>query len=192
MILADPDDYEFPHIDWHCKECGMVYCYAGYPPETRCAEGHGAGWRPEDEQVREYIDTLESLDPGDWLVVCGDGPAPLKGPVAWTGDGELTTESIHTPARTIRWDDDRDHPVIVFDKADDEYATFNSEVHHVQAVPAEDLSEPELTKEVRTPIDGIKHDAASHAGIDPETAEVEGVRLVDDELELTLSGDADA
>ncbi len=189
MILADPEDYAYPHIDWHCRECGQVYCHAGYPPETRCTEGHGAGWRPEDDQIQEYIDTLEDLEPGDWLVVCGDGPAPLKGPVVWADDGELTTESIHSPARTIRWDADADPPRIEFAKAGDD-AWFRN-VHHVKAIPAEELSEPEITRAVRTPIDGIKHDAARTAGIDPDTAEVEGVRMVDGELELTLSGDAE-
>lgn len=188
MKLAHPDDYDFPHIDWLCKECGQVYCYAGPPPETRCIDGHGAGWRPDPDQVREYIETLEALEPGDWIVVCGKGPAPLKGPVAWTDDGELTTESIDFPGRTIRWDADGEPPTVEFAKAGDD--PWFHDVHHVEAILAEDLSEPEITKSVRTSIDGIKHDAAASANIDPETAEVEGIRMVDGELELKLTGDS--
>lgn len=50
-------------------------------------------------------------------------------------------------------------------------------------------SESCVTESVTTPLDGIVHDAAAHAGLNPDTAEVVDVGLVDGELELELRGE---
>jgi len=133
MILATTDDYDYPHIDWLCKKCGEVYCYAGYPPETRCTNGHGAGWRPDPQQVSEYIDVLESLEPGDGIVIAGDGPAALMGPVESVGDGQLVTESIDSPRRKVRWVRDEDDPTLEWCNADREHELYD-DVYHVETV----------------------------------------------------------
>lgn len=139
MILATSGDYEFPHIDWLCKECGEVYCYAGYPPETRCTSGHGAGWRPDPRQVTEYTDLLESLEPGDGVVLAGDGPATLMGPIESVGDGYLVTESIDSPRRKVRWERDEDdegnpvRPTLEWCNADKEYELYD-DLYHVETV----------------------------------------------------------
>lgn len=133
MILATTEDYDFPHIDWMCKKCGEVYCYAGYPPETRCTNGHGHGWRPDSIQVLEYIDLLETLEPGDGIVISGRGPATLMGPVESVGDGYLVTESIDSPPRKLRWERDDDDPTLEWKNNEDEHEFFD-EVHHVETV----------------------------------------------------------
>lgn len=133
MILATPDDYDIPNIDWLCKECGMVYCSAGYPPETRCAEGHGAGWRPHPDQVNAYIDLLESLEPGDGIVISGDGPATLMGPVESVDDGQLVTESIDSPSRTLRWERDDTEPTLEWKQTEVPHDVYD-DVHHVETV----------------------------------------------------------
>lgn len=137
MILASHDDYQCPHIDWECRECGEVYVSSGYPPETRCIEGHAIGWRPEAEQIEAYIEFLDGLAPGDGIVIVGDGPAPLMGPVESVGDNELTTASLNSPAYIIRWSLD-DHKIrwsrIPENDPDDRW--YN-DVHHVEPVPIE-------------------------------------------------------
>ncbi|AEH39474.1 hypothetical protein [Halopiger xanaduensis] len=149
MILATSDDYGYPHIDWLCKKCGEVYCYAGYPPETRCTNGHGHGWRPDPRQVNEYIDLLETLEPGDGIVISGDGPATLMGPIAEVGDGQLVTESIDSPSRTLRWERDDDaegydrEPTLEWKKADDPDA-FYDDVYHVETVDIRTESDAEV------------------------------------------------
>lgn len=143
MILATTDDYDFPHIDWHCKECGMVYCYAGYPPETRCMGGHGAGWRPETDQLLEYIDLLESLEPGDGIVISGRGPATLMGPVESVGDDQLVTESIDSPRRKVRWDRSGTVPTIKWCNADREHELYD-DVYHVETVDIQTVADQEV------------------------------------------------
>jgi preprotein translocase subunit YajC len=106
MILATRDDIDYPHIDWECSQCGMVYCSSGLPDDNRCMDGHSAQWRPVDSQMEEYIDLLESIEVGDGVLFAGKGPAPLMGPVAEVGDSYIITESIDSPARKIRWDSD--------------------------------------------------------------------------------------
>jgi hypothetical protein len=149
MILADSESYDYPHIDWRCKECGAVYCYAGYPPETRCIEGHAAGWKPHPDQIKKYIEVLDSQGSMDsnWIVICGDGPAPLMAPVEAIGHEYgwdfLITESIDSPRRKVRW-----HPddfVIEWKQPDSEYDTY-SDVYHVEVVEAQTAeSEPDLS-----------------------------------------------
>lgn len=131
MMLATREDYDYPHIDWHCKTCGEVYCCAGYPPETRCPNGHGAGWRPESAQVEVYIDFLESLEVSDGIVIAGDGPAALMGPIAETGDCYLITKSIDSPSRKVKWDSDSGE--IEWCKANEEHE-FYRDVYHVGGV----------------------------------------------------------
>ncbi len=137
MILATGDDYEYPHIDWHCKKCGEVYRYAGYPPETRCTNGHGHGWRPDPEQVNEYIDLLESLNSGDGIVIAGDGPAALMGPIEAQGfeygTSFIITESIDSPRRKLRWERDEDDPTLEWCNLDREHEIYD-DVHHVETV----------------------------------------------------------
>jgi hypothetical protein len=133
-VLATREDYDLPHIDWLCKECGGVYVSTGVPDETRCYEGHAAGWRPHPEQVEDYIDTLESLAPGDGIVIAGSGPVPLMGRVEETADGWLRTEELDSPAREVRWSRNGDDPPTVeWRQADDEHAVY-SDVHHVETV----------------------------------------------------------
>ncbi|MFC7216506.1 hypothetical protein ACFQO4_20820 [Saliphagus sp. GCM10025334] len=185
-------EYDLPSIDWLCKECGEVYVSAGYPPETRCTDGHAAGWKPRDDVFEEYIATLESLEPGDWLAIVGEGPAPLKGPVESVGDGELTTKELNAPARYIRWecgDDDTD-PSIVWD-TDDEYATFTDDVHHAEAIEAESVTRT-VRDTVRAEIDDILDEAAHEAGLDLDEAEVSTVRMADGELEITFKREVPA
>jgi hypothetical protein len=135
MIVATRDDYEYPHIDWLCKECGEVYCSAGHPPETRCTNGHAHGWKPEPDQVEAYIDVLESLEQGDGIVICGDGPIPQMGPVESTGDGTLVTKSIEHARRELRWrdSDHEDGPVVEWVLPDNDHAIFR-DVYHVETV----------------------------------------------------------
>lgn len=190
MKLATRDDYDLPNIDWLCKECGEVYCSAGYPPETRCMEGHGVGWKPDPRQVREYIDVLESLEPGDWLVLVGDGPAPLMGPVESVGERSLTMKKLDSPSRSIRWGRGDDEPYIGWEKVNDEFAT-TADVHHVEQTDARPVT-TSVTNRVTTPIDDLVHDAAEAAGIDPDETSVDGVRMVDGELEITLKREVPA
>ncbi|ELY97317.1 hypothetical protein [Natrialba asiatica] len=143
MILATPDDYEFPHIDWKCKECGMVYCSAGYPPETRCLNGHGAGWRPENEQLFEYIDLLETLEPGNGIVISGDGPATLMGPVESVDDNQLVTAMIDSSSRTLRWERDDSDPTIEW-KQTEKPDAFYDDVHHVETVEIQTAADKEV------------------------------------------------
>ncbi|APX98594.1 hypothetical protein [Natronorubrum daqingense] len=142
MILATSDDYDFPHIDWLCKSCEEVYSYAGHPTETRCTGGHGAGWKPDPETIHEYIDLLESVEPGDGIVISGDGPATLMGPVESIGDDQLVTQSIDAPRRTVRWErDDRDdnNPNLEWTQTDADHA-FWLDVHHVETVEIRTLA----------------------------------------------------
>ncbi len=105
MILATRDDIDYPHIDWVCEECGTVYRSSGEPDTDYCAGGnHPAHWKPEEEQMEEYIDLLNSLEVGDGVLFAGDGPAPLMAPVKEVGENYLITESIDSPSRKIRWD----------------------------------------------------------------------------------------
>ncbi len=104
MILATSNDIDYPHIDWKCSQCGMVYCSAGVPDDNRCLEGHDAAWKPEDQQMEDYIDLLESLEVGDGVLFAGNGPAPLMAPVEEVGENYVITESIDSPSRKIRWD----------------------------------------------------------------------------------------
>jgi preprotein translocase subunit YajC len=147
LILATSEDIDYPHIDWCCKQCGEVYCYAGYPPETRCTKGHGHGWRPEAEQIEKYIDFLESLEPGDGIVMAGDGPAALMGPVESVGENELRTESIDSPSRVVRWDNDE--KTIEWAKAEDENLWFR-DVYHVDSVEIQSIVPDEEPRKVRT------------------------------------------
>lgn len=192
MKLAASDDFALPHIDWLCKECGMVYCYAGYPPETRCTDGHGAGWRPHPDQVEEYIDVLESLEPGDWVVLCGHGPAALKGPVASVSENQIRTEPVNSPGRVVWWTEGNEDtaPSIEWAKADTDHDVVGSDLYHVEAIDAEAIpEEPDVATDVRMSGVEIVSDAAAHVGIDPETVEVEDVRWIDGELEFSLAGE---
>lgn len=103
MILATGDDLNYPHTDWMCSQCGMVYSSHGLPDDSRCLEGHDAAWVPEEGQMESYIEALESLEAGDGVLFAGRGPAALMGPVKEVGDGWVITESIDSPSRKIRW-----------------------------------------------------------------------------------------
>ncbi|PCR88650.1 hypothetical protein [Natrinema ejinorense] len=149
MILATTDDYDFPNIDWLCKTCGAVYCSSGYPPETRCFEGHGAGWRPDPRQVAEYIDLLESLGPGDGIVIAGKGPATLMGPIESVGDGQLITEAIDGPSRTLRWERDDEaegrnrDPTLEWKRTVDSDMLYD-DVYHVETVEIQAATDAEV------------------------------------------------
>ncbi|MFP8891868.1 hypothetical protein ACLI4U_19160 (plasmid) [Natrialbaceae archaeon A-CW2] len=144
MILATRNDYEYPSIDWCCKKCEEVYVSRGYPPETRCTSGHGHGWEPQEYALEEYIDLLESLEVGDGVVLCGEGPAPLMGPIEEVGDGYLITESMDSPRRKVRWD--RDGLKFEFTNLERDYEIYD-DLHHVETVeilsvqPGSDRSE---------------------------------------------------
>lgn len=154
MMLATREHYDYPHVDWLCIECGEVYRSSGYPPETRCTEGHGIGWGPEPRQIQAYIEVLESIDPGDGIVVCGHGPAPLMASVAGIDRDacRLVTESIDLPSRVIEWewtpsdgDDYLGDGDIRWWKVGDDPVTC-SEVFHVETVDvvtADTSSRPE-------------------------------------------------
>jgi len=141
MILATSDDYEYPHIDWQCKSCECVYVSSGVPDTDYCPGGnHQATWKPNNSQIRDYIEFLESLEYGDGLVVCGEGPAPLMGPVETFGRRNTQTEgpynyvvtdSIDSPARIIRWGSHE--KTIEFAKADSEHKLWR-DVYHVESV----------------------------------------------------------
>ena len=135
MILATPDDYDFPHIDWVCVngDCGSVYKSSGKPNTDHCIEGHEAIWRPNEDMLKEYIEVLESMEEGDGIVVCGSGPAPLMGRVEAVGDAEIRTESMDSPPRVVRWSDLEDDRRIEWAKADAEYQSFD-QVYHVGSV----------------------------------------------------------
>lgn len=105
MELATRGEYDYPHIDWECKECGEYYSYSGYPPETRCMSGHGLGWKPNENAIEEYVGLLKMLGKNDEIVVCGEGPAPLKGRVVEVSKNSVITESINSPAKIIKWSD---------------------------------------------------------------------------------------
>lgn len=131
MMLAARSDLEFPHIDWECKECGMVYCSAGYPDDNRCLDGHGAGWKPESDQLEEYISLLESLGVGDGVLFAGNGPAALMAPVEEVGENYVIAESIDSPRRKIRWDSE--DLTIEQKQLEEEHAIWQ-EVYHVDTV----------------------------------------------------------
>jgi hypothetical protein len=155
MILANPDDYEYPSIDWCCKDCGEVYVSRGYPNETRCTSGHGAGWQPNHGQRTGYAVLLAGLAAGDGVVVCGDGPAPLKGVVQSLGKGghddgvvsrfiTVGVRGADAPLRKIRWytgedasDDDSDLK-IEWCEADAEFESWR-DVYHVERTDAADI-----------------------------------------------------
>ncbi|OLZ39109.1 hypothetical protein A6E15_19285 [Natrinema saccharevitans] len=150
MILATSGDYDLPNIDWLCKECGIVYCSAGYPPETRCPKGHGHGWRPDPQQVIDYIDLLEELEAGDGIVIVGKGPAALMGPIESVGDGQFVTESIESPSRTLRWDrgdsdaEGRDRRPTLEWKKTEKPDAFYDDVYHVETVDIQTADETEV------------------------------------------------
>lgn len=145
MIIATSDDYDIPTIDWACKSCGAFYSSSG-PPRTRCLEGHGAGWKPRPSQLESYIEFLETVEPGDGIVVCGSGPVPLMGPVESTDEQQLTTVEIDAPARTIKWDPEE--LVIEWGKADDDPLTF-SQVYHVESVEVQCRQTPETEERIQ-------------------------------------------
>ena len=134
MMLATSGDYELPHIDWVSDYSDTVYRSKGVPdtdfdPETN----HEVTWSPNDEQILEYIEFLESLEVGDGLVVCGRGPAPLMGAVKSVSDGQLTTLSVDSPSRVIRWQSGIADPKIEFARADRDHLFWNK-VYHVESV----------------------------------------------------------
>lgn len=138
-ILAGPDDYEFPHVDWVCRRCGGQYGSAGMPDVSRCIEGHCAGWRLSESQVEEYIETLESLEVGDGVVVVECGASPRMGPVEATGDGWLRTEALDYRAREVRWSrGGEDRPSIewraVDEDEDEDQDAYYDVVHHIERV----------------------------------------------------------
>jgi hypothetical protein len=130
MELADYDDYEQPNIDWECKQCGEVYRSTGYPPETRCMSGHAAGWKPEQDKIDRDIELLESLTPVKGVVIVGEGPAPLKGPVKEVNEQSVTIASLESPARKVRWDDEK----IEWANLDRDVIFWN-DVYHVEIAP---------------------------------------------------------
>lgn len=134
MMLATREDYEYPHIDWVCEngDCGSVYRSTGKPDTDHCIEGHHAQWRPCDDQLEAYVDILESLEVGDGVVICGEGPAPLMGPVEIAGDNKIVTRSFDSPPRIVRWDGAE--PSVEWANANDEYGPFFEQVHHVETV----------------------------------------------------------
>lgn len=137
MMLATSDDLNYPSVDWCCRACGEVYVSRGVPDDTRCTNGHGAGWIPDADKMAEYVDLLESLEVGDGVLFAGFGPAALMGPVAQVGDGYIITESVDSPARKIRWSEASD---IDGDTAQIEHARMDREresyrrVYHVDVV----------------------------------------------------------
>ena len=137
MILATSDDLDYPSVDWHCRECGEVYVSRGVPDDSRCLNGHDAGWRPHPDKMGEYVDLLESLKVGDGVLFAGFGPAALMGPVAEVGDRYIITESIDSPARRIRWDRpsevDGESAQIEHTRMDREHE-FYQQVYHVDTV----------------------------------------------------------
>lgn len=135
-MLATSDDYEYPHIDWVSDYSESVYSSAGVPDTDHDhAVDHAVTWSPCADQLEDYIEFLETLEAGDGLVVCGKGPAPLMGPVESVGEGQLTTVSVDSPKRVIRWED-TDRWAIEFAKADDDIRSW-SKVYHVEAVEIE-------------------------------------------------------
>lgn len=136
MILATSSDYEYPHIDWVSDYSDSVYSSAGVPDTDHDpAVDHAVTWSPCADQLEKYIGFLETLEPGDGIVVCGKGPAPLMGPVKSADNGELTTVSIDSPSRVIRWQN-TDRYAIEFAKADPEIHHWNK-VYHVEGVEIE-------------------------------------------------------
>jgi len=136
MILATREDIDYPHIDWVCDRCGSVYVSDGPPDTDHCIEGHHAEWRPNDEQLATYVDLLESLAPGDGILVSGAGPAPLMSIVEEVGDGWLRAESIDSPARKVRWERG-DPPTIEWTRLDRDH-THYQDVYHVDTVEVDD------------------------------------------------------
>lgn len=132
MMLATPDDITLPHVDWKCTVCEGIYGSAGFPEPSHCADGHVAEWRPNAEQMTEYIGFLESLEPGDGVVICGLGGAAQMGRVESVGEECLTTESLDNPAREVRWNR-ADEPTIEWLNQGDPNAVWKS-VYHVEAV----------------------------------------------------------
>lgn len=131
MMAATRDDIDYPHIDWKCQTCGMVYSSRGLPDDNRCLDGHDAQWKPENEQMSAYIDILESLEIGDGVLFAGDGPVPLMGPVEEVGENYVITESFDSPSRKIRWD--REELEIEQAALNKEYELYDR-VYHVDTV----------------------------------------------------------
>lgn len=132
MELAERDEYELPHIDWVSSGSGSVYRSTGKPDTDFDPDAdHAVSWYPNDGQIEAYIDVLESLDVGDAVVMCANGPAPLKGKVVETGDNYIVSdlETGGSPPRRIEWDSDE--PYIGQRRAEDEYATL-SDVYHIE------------------------------------------------------------
>lgn len=133
MMLATRDDYDLPHIDWVSDYSETVYRSTGVPDTDHDPEvNHEVTWSPCGDQIEKYIDFLESLEVGDGVVVCGKGPAPLMGPVKSVGGGQLTTVSVDSPSRIIRWGHSDRH-AIEFAKAGDDFLHWDK-VYHVEGV----------------------------------------------------------
>jgi len=135
-LLATRGDYEYPNIDWRCRKCDEVYRSSGYPDETRCTNGHGHGWKPDPDKLADYIDTLESLEEGDGVVVCGRGPAPLMGVVESTDESQLKIEEIEGPSRIVQWrgsEEGEETLAIEWYEAGDNPA-LGDQVYHVETV----------------------------------------------------------
>lgn len=135
MILATGDDIDYPHIDWVCDECGSVYVSSGVPDTDYCPGGnHPARWIPHDDQMREYIDLMESLEVGDGVLFAGRGPAPLMAPVEEVGENYVIAESLDSPSRKIRWDREE---LEIEQAALDKEHEFYKRVYHVDTVVVE-------------------------------------------------------
>jgi antitoxin (DNA-binding transcriptional repressor) of toxin-antitoxin stability system len=150
--VADLGDYKYPHIDWRCRKCGEAYRSRGPPSQSRCTNGHSYGWVPDQDARDHYADLLGSLSVGEAVVVCGRGPAPLKGAVIETNKSDRTIEleAIDSPWRIIQWRDRADRkdpfdPQIEWKRADTCLAMW-SDVYHVERL---DETEAETEKSIK-------------------------------------------
>jgi hypothetical protein len=183
-------EISLPMRGWECGNCGEPYNSERQPNQHMCmACREETIWELPQEARAEITDRLANANEGDEVAIVPDHAGSMKGIVTETEEGRLVL------------DGDGDGPVIAYDTGDEpetpklskfgEDPDLGDDIFHVEVTPAEDVEiDTRVTKRVKTPINDIVHVGASNVGLDPDTVEVEGVRMVDGELELKLRGEA--
>lgn len=188
-------EISLPMRGWECDNCSEPFNSKSKPDQHMCAAcRRETVWKLPGDARAEITDRLANATEGDQIAFVPDRAASLKGIVSEASDGTILLDKGSDDPRIIEYETDVD--------SDEDPSTprlfnptkendFGQDIYHVEVTPEEDVEiDPRVTKSVKTPIDEIVHDAATHVDFDPDTVDVESVRFVDGELELKLRGEA--
>jgi len=197
MVETLKEIVELPMRGWECRNCEEPYNSRQMPNQEMCSAcARETIWKLPDRAAFEIFTNLSCAVEGDQIKVFPDRAAAMVGTVTDVQkgmvvlDGERDSRYIYFRQPSNENNDSEEWQITLCSEADED-PRWGDDIHHVIVTPEEDVKvDTRITKRVKTPAEEIVHGAATHAGLNPNTVEVESVRMVDEDLEFELRGDA--